>query len=279
MGQNKEILRRYMTALDDQDFATLRSLIDDNYLFHGFGVELRGVDAFDRFNHSFLDAFSDAKFPIEQLVAEGDTCVLRYRMIGTHTGTFMGVPATGKKIDVSAQCVSRLHNDKLVESWEEADIVGLLQQIGGAATEQNKETLRRWYGALNVGRASALAILDEVVTSDYRMYDPSGDLNGIQAVREFVGSLFGGMPDMKITLDEMVGEGDREAYRYTITGTHAGDFMGFAASGKRIHTVVTSIARFAGGKVAEEWQTWDFQGFLQQLSSTEAGRALAEAHV
>lgn len=142
-------------------------------------------------------------------------------------------------------------------------------------SEQTKAIVRRLIDGFKEGRAAALAILDEVVTPDYVMHDPSGEVSGKEAIREFIGSLFDGLPDIWMTLEEAVAEGDRVAYRFTLGGTHKGELMGFPPTGKQVQASVTSVARFADEKMAEEWQTWDFHGFLQQLSSTEANKVLA----
>jgi steroid delta-isomerase-like uncharacterized protein len=144
-----------------------------------------------------------------------------------------------------------------------------------AMSEQNKAVMKRWFEAFNQGRDAALAILDEVVTTDYVMRDPSGDLNGREALRQFVGMMFDGMPDFRMSLDDMIVEGDRLAYQFTIRGTHTAELMGFAPTGRQVQVGVTSIARFKDGKLAEETQTWDFHGFLQQLSPGEGNKVLA----
>ena len=77
------------------------------------------------------------------------------------------------------------------------------------------------------GRDAALAVLDEVVTSDYSMRDPSGDLSGREALRQFLAMLFDGMPDLRMSLDDMVAADDRVAYQFTIRGKHTGELMGF----------------------------------------------------
>lgn len=142
-------------------------------------------------------------------------------------------------------------------------------------SEANKAVLKRWLSAFNQGKTAALAILDEVVTPDYRMHDPSGEVSGTQAMREYIGSLFDGLPDLRSTIEEMVSEGDRVAYRFTIRGTHKGPLMGFAPTGNLVQSTITSIARIANGRVAEEWQTWDFHDFLQQLSSAKLSKRSA----
>jgi steroid delta-isomerase-like uncharacterized protein len=132
MERNKDLLRRYIDALNKRDFAALRNFIAEDYVYHGFGVELHGADGNEQLLRPFLEGFPDLHVTIEDLVAEGDRCACRLIIRGTHTGVFMGVPATGKQIEMASSCISRLENGKLVEDWEEGDMLGLLQQIGAA---------------------------------------------------------------------------------------------------------------------------------------------------
>ncbi len=65
------------------------------------------------------------------MLGEGDKVVTRWRGRGTHRGPFRGIPATGKKIEVSGIAIDRVVNGKRVEGWVEWDMLGLLQQLGG----------------------------------------------------------------------------------------------------------------------------------------------------
>jgi predicted ester cyclase len=77
-----------------------------------------------------LDAFPDLERPIDDLVAEGDKVVARWRSIGTHLGSFQGIPPTGKPLMMSGITVFRVADGKVVEEWSESDVLGLLQQMG-----------------------------------------------------------------------------------------------------------------------------------------------------
>ncbi len=142
-------------------------------------------------------------------------------------------------------------------------------------SEANKAVIKRWVDAFNKGRSAALAILDEVVTPDYTMHDPDSGISGRAAMREYVGMLFDGMPDLRMTLDEVLADGDRVIYRFTTGGTHTGRLMGFPPTGKRAQAPGISVARITGGRVAEEWQVWDVHSFFQQLSPLESNKLLA----
>jgi predicted ester cyclase len=87
-------------------------------------------EAFVQFNIAFLAAFPDANFTIEDMIAEGDKVALRYKSRGTHQGTFMGIPATGKMIESSGMVMGRIAGGKFVEGWRCSDTIGLMKQLG-----------------------------------------------------------------------------------------------------------------------------------------------------
>ena len=72
-------------------------------------------------------------------------------------------------------------------------------------------------------------------------------------------------PDIRITAEDMVAEGDKVACRGTFSGTHKGEFMGIAATGKQINVGVIEILRIVGGKMVEHWNIVDNLGMMQQL--------------
>ena len=74
--------------------------------------------------------FPDISFNIEELIAVGDKIIVRYVVRGTHEGEFMGIPATGNKIEVSGIIISRIEDGKFVEEWDEMDSMGMMMQLG-----------------------------------------------------------------------------------------------------------------------------------------------------
>ncbi len=80
-------------------------------------------------------AYAEAAFPCyelttEDLIAEGDKVVLRFNLRATHQGEFMGVPATGREIDVPGIIIYRIADGKIVEHWMHLDSVRMMQQLG-----------------------------------------------------------------------------------------------------------------------------------------------------
>jgi steroid delta-isomerase-like uncharacterized protein len=78
----------------------------------------------------FVAGFPDARVHVEDLVAEDDRVACRFVSTGTHHGEFMGVPPTGRRVEVTGITVFRLTGGQCVERWSEMNLVGLLQQIG-----------------------------------------------------------------------------------------------------------------------------------------------------
>jgi predicted ester cyclase len=118
------------------------------------------------------------------------------------------------------------------------------------STEGNKAVLRRWFEALNKGGISALEKLaDELFTADFVLHDPAfpGLPPGPEGVKQFVRGVLQSMPDIHMTFEDMVAEGDRVASRAIVSGTDA-------TTGKLVRLLVMAIDRFVGGKIAEEWE-------------------------
>lgn len=78
----------------------------------------------------FRLAFPDIQFHLEQEIAEGDLVVTQFTGYGTHHGEFMGIPPTGKEVTMSGMVILRFDGDKIVERWEEFNMLGLLVQLG-----------------------------------------------------------------------------------------------------------------------------------------------------
>lgn len=133
----------------------------------------------------------------------------------------------------------------------------------------NKEIVRRlneepWSGNF--------AVIDELASPDYVGYDPATPepTRGPQGLKDFVQEYLSAFPDGRVTVDQQIADGDYVATRWTGRGTHQGELMGFAPTGKQVTVTGITISRIAGGKVAEEWSNWDTLGMLQQIGAVPA---------
>jgi steroid delta-isomerase-like uncharacterized protein len=121
--------------------------------------------------------------------------------------------------------------------------------------EGNKEVVRRYQAAYNRGDLEALdAMVDaRLVTHSQAPGLPPGLEGGKQAHRMTVAAF----PDLHYETDELVAEGDTVVQRFTITGTHGGEFMGLPASGRPIRFSGVSFFRLKDGKIVEHWGLQD----------------------
>lgn len=130
--ENKALVRRLNKDLwQDLDVSKVDEYYAADYVSHsqlpGTPPGREGVKAFINMMKS---SFSDLNYVTEDLVAEGDKVVSRYTVTSTHTGEFMGIPATGKQVKVTGIFIARVTDGKVVESWTEWDSMGTMQQLG-----------------------------------------------------------------------------------------------------------------------------------------------------
>jgi len=131
------------------------------------------------------------------------------------------------------------------------------------STEENKAMVRRIFEeAINKGN---LSVVDEVMASNYVYHFPGQDVKGPEGFKQFIYMMRTAFPDLHITIDDMIAEGDRVATRETLRGTHKGDFMGIAATGKQVTFTGMVFVHFVGGKEVEAWGSMDQLGMMQQL--------------
>ncbi len=129
--ENKEIVRRYQEIYNSNDLDALGEVVSEDLLtpkiMPGIPTGIEGAKAAHRI---MLTGFPDYQTIIDDLFAEGDKVAARITMSGTNTGSFMGIPPTGKHISFTGIYIARIANGKIVEHWGEEDGVGLLQQLG-----------------------------------------------------------------------------------------------------------------------------------------------------
>ena len=130
-------------------------------------------------------------------------------------------------------------------------------------SEQNKAAYRK--SLSEVVRKGNYAVMSEVVTDDYLTHLPGEDFRGPKAAQEMIVMWRAAFPDLEITVDDQIAEGDKVATRWTAGGTHQGEFQGLKPTGKRITVSAIVYGRCEDGKVAEEWVMFDQMGLMQQL--------------
>ena len=133
LEENKSIVRRYVDeVLNKGDESSARSLLSPDFVFHMPDKDLRGLEMFKQYMESSHSGMPDSHFAIEDIIAEKDKVVFCWTLTGTHTGEFMGIPATNKKVSNSGASVIRISGGKIVEIWPYWDRLSLMQQLGVA---------------------------------------------------------------------------------------------------------------------------------------------------
>jgi steroid delta-isomerase-like uncharacterized protein len=103
--------------------------------------ETRGIEGARQFAATFREAFPDLQCTIDDMVAEGDKVVMRFRGSGTHQGeTEAFGPATGKRMEMTGITIKRLSEGKIVEAWTNFDALGMMQQLGIVPEPQQAES-------------------------------------------------------------------------------------------------------------------------------------------
>ena len=131
IDENKQIVRRYQEIYNSNHLDSLDEVVSENLLTPRImpGIP-SGIDGAKAAHQIMLTGFPDYQTVIDDLIAEGDKVVARITMSGTHTGNFMGIPATGKRVEFTGIYIARIANDKIVEHWGEEDGVSPLAQLG-----------------------------------------------------------------------------------------------------------------------------------------------------
>jgi steroid delta-isomerase-like uncharacterized protein len=112
-----------------------------------------------------------------------------------------------------------------------------------------------------------LEVLDDIVASDYVRHDPAfpGEVRGPGGFKQYVLAMCTPFPDARVSIEDVIAEGDRMAIRWIFQGKHSGEFMGIPATGKDLALTGISIIRIRDGKIVEGWDGYDALGMLRQL--------------
>lgn len=148
------------------------------------------------------------------------------------------------------------------------------------AKEANLAATEKW-GA-EVASAGNYGVLDEILASNFVDHDPAPDQGpGIEGLKGFFRTMRSAFPDLKAEPVEIVGTDTHVAMRYTLSGTHQGEFQGVAPTGKSFKVAALQLARFENGRCVERWGSTDELGMLKQLGilADVAGTATEEKGV
>ena len=216
---NKLIVRRWLEeVLTRGNLERVGELFASNYVLHdpSFPQDVYGPEGVKRYVAAYRLAFPDARFAVEDQIAQGDKVVSRWSARGTHRGEFLGIAPTGEEVTVTGIEFDHVAGGRIEEAW--------------------------------VGYHPFAA----------PMPDPGLLERGFAALHE-------AFPDMRIAEADNIREGDLAAFRWLMSGTHKGEFLGVAPTGERIEAMGMDIVRITEGEIVEHWGEFDVMGMLRQL--------------
>ena len=130
------------------------------------------------------------------------------------------------------------------------------------SAEENKLLLDRLFEGMNQGDFSEF---DELIGPDYVNHSFPTPVSGPEAVKMTLGMFLNAFPDMEMTVEDIIAEGNRVASRGFFVGTHEGEFNGIPATGRRVKVDFSDIWVVNNGQLAENWAQLDIMGMMQQL--------------
>jgi steroid delta-isomerase-like uncharacterized protein len=132
--------------------------------------------------------------------------------------------------------------------------------------EANKAIAIKFLTEFHTGKV----LLEQLYSPDYVHHNDAfypGLEPGLENFKRALLASAGGISELEVRIDHLVGEADKVVARFTLTGTHSGTFQGVPATGRRVTFPATDIYRFEDGRIAEGWALMDFLSFLQQVGA------------
>ena len=136
-AQTAELSRRiFEDVWNHKNLNAIDDLISADYIHHDANSPAAsGIDGYKQFVNYYMNAFPDAHFTIDDAFTDGQSEVTRWTVVGTHEGELAGIPRTGRRFSVTGISIARIANGKIIESWNNWDTLGLMQQLGVVSAE------------------------------------------------------------------------------------------------------------------------------------------------
>src|SRR5215469_10846658 len=134
---NLDTVQRFYDAYNNKDATILNEVIADDYVDYGHQPPGRGLQGARSDHQDIARAFEDARFDIDEMFGADDRVVVRWTLHATNTGPFAGISPTQKKVEVRGISLYRLHDGKITETRNQADLLALFTQLGTIQQKQN----------------------------------------------------------------------------------------------------------------------------------------------
>lgn len=297
---NLAVVQRFFAdGVNNADLAVFDTVAVPGIVYHGATVgEESGLEALKRTYGEALTGFPGIQYTLVSAVADADAVAVRFAVEGVHSGDFRGLAPTGAAITWTHAAFAKVECGKIAEMWAEIDQLDRLQQLGilvaegpaarmaGAGMTPPATPAAPVGGAdcaplgpeetialvdrvrAEVYNAGNFAVMPEIFAEGYLHGSANGpDAIGIAEGAKRIGGFVTALPDLEWTFDEVVAAGNQVAARWTTRGTHDGDLLGFAATGKPVEFTGISFFTVACGKIVEFQTEMDAAGMLEQTGA------------
>ncbi len=275
---NKAIVMRVLNEYFNQfRVDVIPELFDPNFIIYAAdGSTIHGHEGAAFYVNAEKAAFPDLYWLQEDLVVDGDKAVLFFTGYGTFTGEWFGIKPNNQPIKWVGNAMFVIKDGKVVEDrliWES---LRFLQQLGAlpvpeaktdpAANKQVVHTIHLSWNEENRGKS-----IDHLLADNWVMH-PSAQPNqislyGVDQFKKWAAGFLTVMPDFRATIHATVAEGDLVAIRWTVTGTHKGEYLGAKPTGKAIEVTGASMWRVnEQGQNTDIWFVMDNVKFMKDIN-------------
>lgn len=273
---NKEVAREiYTNLINGRQVDRAAEYVATDMVEHEKfpGLEaLDGVAAFRGWMNVMTTAFADFTCEVERLCADEDLVMAHLTIRGTHTGELMGIPATGRTVEISGCDIIRFENGKCVEHWGVTDQLGLLQQLGAvptpgatSPTAVHRE-LHRYFNTREMA-----AITDKMTEGHFVDHARGLTMKSPDDFASWLDEWTTAFPDAQVQDAVYYEAGNRSICVFTGRGTNTGPMGPLAPTGNRLdlrfceHVVCDDDGRITGSEIY-----YDMQTLLVQMGHAQA---------
>jgi predicted ester cyclase len=265
--------------------AAVDQLLAPAFLAHTPAGKDTGREEFKQHLRTALGALSGLEARFEPVLANGSRVAAHATIAGTHSGEFLGVAPTGKRLSWREVHVFDACDGQIIEHWMDAALLAAYTQMIGQGESDGEpprtvpsgvqrqhtpdDQLVPILGYTNMVASHDASAVREWATDDYLQHGPFGPnvtRDEFEAGNRDI--VWKALPDISIQLEPLLADGELVAARGLGRGTHTGaELFGLAPSGKHVTFTETHIYRIRGTKVCEQWLQVDLLGLRTQLQS------------
>jgi steroid delta-isomerase-like uncharacterized protein len=271
-SEGEILVRKYVDVWNDGDLELADEILAADVVRHGprAAFSAQGLENLKAVIAGTRLEYPNIKVSISDIEDDGDRVALRWSVKATYRGAEYP-EANGRKMKTTGTSIYRVAEGRIVEESASWDYLGVNEQLGIPSSpetpEQNQAIVRRFMNELY--EKGNMDVAYEIVAEDHIFHVPAGAdyKSGRDGVRNRAAMFREAFPDLDFVYGETFAAGDLVASSWTFTGTHKGEFLGVASTGKRIAIEGLSMSRVRDGKIVESWGYWDTGQLYKQLGT------------